>query len=57
MPDDELLEQAARAALKAEIDYIRTARKTAFCMPASDQVKRLIAAAWPVLAAAGDGNG
>ena len=40
MPDDELLEQAARAALKAEIDYIRTARKTAFCLPASDQVKR-----------------
>ena len=55
--NDELLEQAVRAALKAEIDYIRTVRETAFVMPASDQVKRLIAAAWPVLAAAGDGNG
>ena len=57
MPDDTLLVQAARAALHAEIEHIRTARKAVFVIPAEDQVKRLIAAAWPVLTATGAGEG
>jgi hypothetical protein len=58
-PDEVILAQAARAALLAEIQHIRTARKPVFVLPAEDQVVRLLAAGWPVLAAsgAGDGNG
>ena len=58
-PDEDVLDQAARAALHAEMDHIRASRKPVFVLPEHGQVKRLIAAAWPVLAAAeaGDGNG
>jgi hypothetical protein len=52
-----ILAQAARAALLAEIQHIRTARKPVFVLPAEDQVVRLIAAAWPVLAGAGETSG
>jgi hypothetical protein len=55
-PDEVILTQAARAALLAEIQHIRTARKPVFVLPAEDQVVRLIAAAWPVLAASGAGE-
>jgi polysaccharide deacetylase 2 family uncharacterized protein YibQ len=50
VPDDALLEQAARVALQAEIAYARKARQAVWIAPAHDQVVRLIAAAWPVLA-------
>ena len=56
-PDETALARAARAALLAELEHSRTARKAAYNLPAEDQVIRLIAAAWPVLAGAGDGNG
>ena len=58
-PDEVVLDQATRAALLAEIEHIRASRKPVFVLPEHGQVKRLIAAAWPVLAAAdaGDGNG
>ena len=56
-PGDTILGQAARTALAAEIDYIRSARKPVFVIPAEDQVRRLIAAAWPVLTGAGEGDG
>ena len=56
-PDEAALARAARAALLAELEHSRTARKAAFNLPAEDQVIRLIAAAWPVLAGAGDGSG
>jgi hypothetical protein len=56
-PDEVILAQAARTALLAELEHSRTARKAAWVLPAEDQVIRLLAAAWPVLAGAGDGNG
>jgi hypothetical protein len=56
-PDEVTLTRAARAALLAEIQHIRTARKPVFVLPAEDQVVRLIAAAWPVLAGAGETSG
>jgi len=58
-PDEVVLDQAVSAALLAEVNHARTARRPVFDLPAEDQVKRLIAAAWPVLAAAdaGDGDG
>ena len=50
-----LLDQAATTALAAEIAYARANRRPVFTIPAEDLVTRLIAAAWPVLAAgAGD---
>ena len=49
---DAIFEQAAQAALEAEIAYARTARKAVWTAPARDQVTRLIKAAWPVLDAA-----
>ena len=53
-----LLDQAAATALAAELERARTERRPVFLMPERDQVKRLIAAAWPVLTAgAGDGSG
>ena len=55
-PDETTLAYAARAALLAEVEHSRTARKAAFALPAEDQVIRLIAAAWPVLAGAGGGS-
>jgi hypothetical protein len=55
-PDETTLARAARTALLAELEHSRTARKAAFTLPAEDQVIRLIAAAWPVLAGAGDGG-
>lgn len=56
-PDETVLAQAARAALRAEIEHIRHTKQIAFVVPCEDQVIRLIAAAWPVLAGAGDGDG
>ena len=57
-PDETALARAARAALLAELEHSRTARKAAFRpLPAEDQVIRLIAAAWPVLAGAGENSG
>jgi len=58
-PDEDVLDQAARAALHAEIAHIRATHGPVYGLPEHGQVKRLIAAAWPVLAAAdaGDGNG
>ena len=53
-PDDATLDQAVRAALAAEMHHIYNNRKPVFVLPASDQVRRLIAAAWPVLAKAGE---
>jgi hypothetical protein len=50
-PDQTTLARAARAALLAEIEHSRAARKSVFVIPAEDQVIRLLAAAWPVLAA------
>ena len=51
-----LLDQAAAAALAAEEAHTRTNRRPVYLMPEHDLVRRLIAAAWPVLAAAGDGD-
>lgn len=55
-PDEEALDQAVSAALHAEVAYARTARRPVFTLPAEDQVKRLIAAAWPVLAGSAEGG-
>ena len=53
-----LLDQAATIALAAELERARTERRPVFLMPERDQVKRLIAAAWPVIAAgAGESSG
>jgi hypothetical protein len=49
-PDEDVLDQAASAALLAEVAYARARRRAVLTLPAEDQVKRLIAAAWPVLA-------
>ena len=46
-----LLDQAASAALAAEIAYAKANRRPVFTIPPEDLVTRLIAAAWPVLAA------
>ena len=46
-----LLDQASATALAAEIAYARANRRPVFTVPAEDLVTRLIAAAWPVLAA------
>ena len=52
-----LLDQAATAALAAELERARTERRPVFLIPEHGQVKRLIAAAWPVLTAgAGDSD-
>ena len=52
-----LLDQAATIALAAELDRARTERRPVFLIPDHVQVRRLIAAAWPVLAAgAGDSD-
>jgi hypothetical protein len=50
-PDVTTLARAARTALEAEIEHSRAARKAVFAIPAEDQVIRLLATAWPVLAA------
>ena len=51
-----LLDQAATIALAAELERARTERRPVFLMPERDQVRRLIAAAWPVLAAGTGGS-
>jgi hypothetical protein len=56
-PDEVILARTARTALLAELEHSRTARKAAWYLPDEKQVIRLLAAAWPVLAGAGDGNG
>ncbi len=55
-PGEDTLAHAARAALLAEIEHSRTARKHLFDLPPEDQVIRLIAAAWPYLAADTEGT-
>lgn len=50
-PDETTLARAARAALLAEVK--RTRRGQVFDLPDVDQVIRLLAAAWPVLATCG----
>ena len=53
-----LLDQAATIALAAELERARTERRPVFLIPDHVQVRRLIAAAWPVLAAgAGESSG
>ena len=56
-PAEDTLDRAARAALVAEMHHIYHAREVAFVLPAEAQVRRLIAAAWPILTEAGDTSG
>jgi hypothetical protein len=50
-PDETVLDEAVAKALLAEINHARTSARPAYTIPAEAQVKRIIAAAWPVLAA------
>ena len=50
LPEDRL-DDAAQAAIYAEVAYARANRQAVFVVPERAQVKRLIRAAWPVLTA------
>jgi hypothetical protein len=53
-PVDSAVRDAAIAALKAEVEYARTARQAVWSAPSQAQVERLIRSAWPVITGPGE---